>query len=181
MKKHLYLLALIAGLGLSISTQADFYAGAGYGVSFNKGSSIRENIRSKYKDSPIYSLAGGYQLPLPLFDVRGEVEYLHLRPKVENGGTNQFDGLFLNAYASVPLIPVIDPYVGLGIGRVRYDHANSFAVQGILGAEYTLPFFPDMSVGGEYRYLKVNETTGKVSRPSKFHTNILMLKMRYMF
>ena len=92
-----------------------------------------------------------------------------------------------SGFRQVPLLLLadvfrhVDPDVGVGIGRVRYDHANSFAVQGILGVEYSLPFLPDLSVGGEYRYLKINETTGKTTAPSKFHTNVLMLKARYMF
>ena len=181
MKKHLFLLALVAGLACSLSAHADFYAGAGFGVSFNEGSSTKKAARSEYKDSTIYSLAGGYQFPLPLFDIRTEVEYLRLRPELKDGRTKQLDGAFLNAYGFIPLTPLIDPYVGLGVGRVRFDHANSFAVQGMLGAEYSLPFYPDLSVGAEYRYLKINETTGKTNAPSKFHTNILMLKFRYMF
>jgi len=181
MKKHLFLLALIVGLASSLSARADFYAGVGFGMGFNDGSSTKAGVRSEYKDSPVYSLAGGYQWPLPLLDIRGEVEYLHLRPDLKDGRTKQLDGAFVNAYGTIPLVPFIDPYVGLGIGRVRYDHDNAFAIQGMLGAEYSLPFLPDLSVGAEYRYLKVNETTGKARAPSKFHTNILMLKARYMF
>ena len=181
MKKHLFLLALATGLTFSLSAQADFYAGIGGGMSFNGGSASKAGVRSEYKDSTIYSFAGGYQLPLPLLDVRGEIEYLRLRPEVKDGRTKQLDGAFLNAYGFIPLFPLVDPYVGLGVGKVRYDHSNSFAVQGMLGLEYSLPFLPDLSVGAEYRYLKVNETTGKAADPSKFHTNVLMLKARYMF
>ena len=179
MKKQL--VALMLGLALSGTAAADFYAGAGFGMGFNGGKSYQLDVKSKYKDSPVYSLAGGYQLPLPALDVRGEVEYLRLRPEVKDGRTKQLDGLFVNAYGFIPLIPLIDPYIGLGVGRVRFDHANSFAVQGMLGAEYSLPFLPDMTVGTEYRYMKVNETTGKVNAPSKFHTHVLMMKARYMF
>ena len=181
MKKHLFLLSLVAGMVFSLSVRADFYAGVGAGISFNEGSSTKNAVRSEYKDSTVYSLAGGYQLPLPILDVRGEVEYLRLRPELKDGRTKQLDGVFVNAYGFIPLIPLVDPYIGMGIGRVRYDHTNAFAVQGMMGVEYSLPFLPDLSVGGEYRYLKINETTGKAMTPSKFHTNILMLKARYMF
>lgn len=180
MKKHLFMLALLGAFTVSMSVSADFYAGVGFGGSFNGGSTYKNGIRSKFKNSAMYSLSGGYELPLPLFDVRGEAEYVRIRPEVKDTRTKQLDGLFLNAIGTIPLVPVIDPYVGLGIGRVRFDHANSFAVQGMMGAEYELPFWP-MTVGGEYRYLKINETTGKAHSPSKFHTNILMLKVRYLF
>ena len=179
MKKHIWGLLSI-GLLLGGIAHADFYADAGIGGSFNGGSSYNQNGTSGFKNSTMWSLAGGYEAPLPLLDVRGEVEYLHTRPKVKSGGTKQLDGLFLNGYADIPLVPVVDPYVGLGVGFSRFDHDNSFAVQGILGVEYELPFAP-VAVSGEYRYLKINETTGKVNRESKYHTNILMLKARYMF
>ncbi|MDY6407297.1 MAG: outer membrane beta-barrel protein [Pseudomonadota bacterium] len=180
MKKHLLWGLLSASLLFGDLAHADFYAGAGLGGSFNGGRSSNGISSVKYKNSSFWSLAGGYELPLPLFDVRGELEYMRTRPEVKDGRTKQLDGLFLNGYADIPLIPIIDPYVGLGIGRTRFDHTNSFAIQGMLGAEYELPFAP-VVMSGEYRYLKVNETTGKVNRESKYHSNILMLKARYMF
>ena len=173
------LLGVFLGTGLA---SADFYVGGGFGNAFNGGSSINGVTGSKkgYKDSVLYSLAGGYELPLPLFDVRGEVEYLRTRPEVKDGRTKQLDGLFLNAYGDVPLIPIVDPYVGLGVGRVRYDHSNALAYQGMLGVEYELPFAP-VTLGGEYRYLKINDKTGKDHAKSKYHSNVLMLKLRYSF
>ena len=180
MKKYALWGLLSAGLLMGGIARADFYAGAGLGFGFNGGSSSNGTHTSKYKDSSVWSIAGGYEAPLPLFDVRGELEYLHTRPELKDGRTKQLDGLFLNGYADIPLIPFIDPYVGLGVGRVRFDHSNSFAFQGMLGAEYELPFAP-IAIAGEYRYLKINETTGKYHRDSQYHTNILMLKARYMF
>ena len=180
MKKHLCTLVLAGTLMMAGAAQADFYAGLGIGGSFNGGSVYKNNVKSHYKDSPVFSFSGGYQLPLPLLDIRGEVEYLRTRPHTKDSRTKQLDGLFLNAYGSIPFVPLIDPYVGLGIGRVRFDHKNSFAVQGMIGAEYSLPIAP-VVLGTEYRYMKINENTGKVRAQSKYHTNILMLKARYIF
>ena len=181
--KKIQVISALVGIFLGAElAEADFYASAGLGESFNGGSSINgvTGARSGYKDSVLFSLAGGYEMPLPLFDVRGEVEYLRTRPEVKDGRTKQLDGLFLNAYGDIPLIPIVDPYIGMGVGRVRYDHSNAFAWQGMLGLEYELPFAP-ITVGGEYRYLKINEDTGKAHAGSKFHTNTLMLKFRYAF
>ena len=180
MKKHILFGLFTAGLLFSGLAQADFYAGAGIGASFNGGSSSNSEHAVKFKNSTLWSLTGGYETPLPLFDIRGEVEYLRTRARVKDYRTKQLDGLFVNGYADIPLIPIIDPYVGLGIGFTRFDHTNSFALQGMLGAEYELPFAP-VAISGEYRYLKINETTGKANRPSKYHTNVLMLKARYLF
>jgi len=180
MKKHILYTLLSAGLLISGIAHSEFYAGAGFGASFNGGSSYNGPHAVKYKNSKIWSLVGGYEAPLPAFDIRGEAEYLHTRPEVKDGRTKQLDALFLNGYADIPLIPVVDPYVGLGIGFGRFDHDNSFAMQGMLGVDYELPFAP-MTLSGEYRYLKMNETTGKGDRESKYHTNILMFKARYLF
>lgn len=180
MRKKLYALTLATALALTMPTTAGFYAGAGIGGSFNGGSATTDGIRSSYKNTPAYSLSAGYELPLPLLDIRGEVEYLHAKPNVKYGESRKLDGLMLNAYGVIPFIPLIDPYVGLGIGKVRFDHTNSFAVQGMLGVEYELPIAP-ITVGAEYRYFKINETTGKINSPSKYHTNILMMKLKYLF
>ena len=180
MKKYALWGLLSAGLIFGSVAHADFYAGAGLGGSFNGGSAYDGVHAVKYKNSTLFSVAGGYEAPLPLLDVRAEAEYMRTRPELKDRRTKQLDGLFLNGYADVPLIPIVDPYVGLGIGFTRFDHANSFAYQGMLGLEYELPFAP-VAVAGEYRYLKINETTGKFDRRSQYHTNILMFKARYMF
>ncbi len=180
MKKYVYAFIITALLSTALPTSADFYAGAGLGGSFNGGSATTDGIRSAYKNTPAYSVFGGYELPLPILDIRGEVEYLHAKPNVKYGRSRKLDGLMLNAYGVIPFVPLIDPYVGLGIGKVRFDHTNSFAVQGMIGAEYELPIAP-ITVGAEYRYFKVNETTGKIHSPSKYHTNILMMKLKYLF
>ena len=180
MKKHILFGLFTAGLLFSGLAQADFYAGAGIGGSFNGGSSSNGEHAFDFKNSTLWSLAGGYETPLPLLDIRGEAEYLRTRARVKDGRTKQLDGLFLNGYADLPLVPLVDPYVGLGVGFTRFDHTNSFAVQGMLGVEYELPFAP-VAIAGEYRYLKINETTGKANRESKYHTNVLMFKARYLF
>lgn len=180
MKKYVLIALLLGALGFSRSASADFYAGVGLGGSFNDGSVQTDTVKSDFKNSPMYSVFGGYELPLPLLDIRGEIEYLHSRPEVKEGRDRKLDALMVNAIGVIPFVPVIDPYVGIGLGRVRFDHTNSFAVQGILGAEYEIPVLP-ITVGGEYRYFKINESTGKFHSPSKYHTNVLMLKLKYLF
>lgn len=180
MKKYVLIALLLGVLGFSRSASADFYAGVGLGGSFNDGSVQTNTVKSDFKNSPMYSVFGGYELPLPLLDIRGEIEYLHSRPEVKEGRDRKLDALMVNAIGVIPFVPVIDPYVGIGLGRARFDHTNSFAVQGILGAEYEIPVLP-ITVGGEYRYFKINESTGKFHSPSKYHTNVLMLKLKYLF
>lgn len=178
MKKLLLLAALCSTF--CVSAQADFYVGAGYGLAINKGSVIENAHRSTYKDSSVYSLSGGVTLPLPLFDLRGEVEYFRTRPETKSLGTKQLDALMLNATGVIPLIPFIDPYVGFGVGYGRYDHNNTSAWQALMGVEYAFETNPFV-VGAEYRYLELTETNGKHDNSSKYRTHGLMLKVKYTF
>lgn len=174
-----YILPLLLVL-ITTSASADFYAQAGLGRSFNEGSVFKHDQKYNYKDSNTFSIAGGYEFPIPIINPRIEAEYLRLHPKVKEESTGKLNGLFVNAYADVPILPIVDPYVGLGTGITRFEHNNSIAVQGMAGIEYKIPFI-STTIGGEYRYLKINETAGKLNESAKYHSNILMLKVRYEF
>lgn len=180
MKQKIFLSLFVAITFWMMPVQADYYAGVGVGASFNDGTAYTKGVRSSYKNTPAYSLFGGYELPLPLLDIRGEAEILYMRPKVDAGRDRKLQSVLVNAIGVIPFIPLIDPYVGVGFGYVRFDHNNAMAVQGILGVEYELPIAP-ITVGAEYRYYKINEDCGKVNSESKFHTNMLMLKAKYLF
>ncbi|MBP5343461.1 MAG: outer membrane beta-barrel protein [Alphaproteobacteria bacterium] len=179
MKKYLYACAISLSM-LATAVSADFYAGLGYGVGLNGGSAYSNGHIGSFENSSVYSLSGGYVLPLPWFDVRGEVEYLHTRPDIKGQGARQLDAVMGSVSAVIPFIPVVDPYVGLGLGYGKFDHKFTSAWQYQMGMEYqfvTAPF----AVGAEYRYLKLTETCGKHEDTSKFHSNILMLKLKYLF
>lgn len=183
MKKAFLGLTLLT-LSATLPAQADYYGQIGYGTSINGGSSTIDDVRSSYKTSPVYSIAGGYETPFvsTFLDtsLRAEAEYLRIRPKTKKDiKDSSFDGLMMNGYVMIP-VPVIDPYVGAGIGMARFDHNNTLATQAITGIEYALPMVP-ITMAGEYRYLKTNEEGGKGADTSKFHSNIFMLKMRYNF
>ncbi len=179
--KKLFLTACAALTAFIPSAKADFYVGAGYGLAMNDGSVWEEGARTKYKDSGMYSLSGGYELPLPLFDIRGEVEYIRTRPETKDFGTKQLDALMFNATGVIPLIPFIDPYVGLGLGYGRYDHNNTTAFQYLMGVEYEFATNP-FTVGAEYRFLKLTEDGGKSGdKTSKYRSHGLMLKLKYTF
>ena len=179
MKKLLYS-SLISLCMFATSANADFYVGAGYGGALNSGSVREHEVSSSYKNSPVYSLSGGIVMPIPLFDLRAEVEYLNIRPETKKLGKKQLDALMVNATGVIPFIPLIDPYVGFGVGYGRYDHTNTSAWQYLMGVEYnfeTLPFV----VGAEYRYFKLTDDCGKHSNTSKYHNNAVMLKLKFVF
>ena len=178
MKKLLFIACLASCL--STNAYADFYVGAGYGLSVNGGSVIENATKTKYKDSAAYSLSGGIVMPLPLLDLRAEAEYFRTRPDTKDLGTKQLDALILNATGVIPLIPFIDPYVGLGWGMGRYNHANTTLWQALLGVEYAFETNPFV-IGAEYRFLTLTEDCGKRTDSSKYHTHGLMLKLKYTF
>lgn len=179
--KAYFIPILSALLCVSSVANADFYGSFGVGVAFNDGSVTTKDLRSSYDDSASYSFAVGYQLPLLFTDVRVEGEYLRNHPDIKKGGHSNMDALMINGYANVPLIPVIDPYIGLGLGMARFEHENSPAMQFMLGADYELPTTLPITIGAEYRYFKVNEDGGNRGEIAKMHSNILMLKVRYHF
>lgn len=174
-------LALITAFCLSsVSAHAGLYTSFGLGASFNDGAMTKDEIRSSYDNSPAYSFAVGYKLPLLLTDVRAEGEYLRMRPDTSYHGASSVDAFMMNGYANVPLVPFIDPYVGLGLGMSRFQHETAPAYQAMLGADYELPFMP-ATVSAEYRYFRITEDGGSRGEDAKLHSNILMLKFRYEF
>ena len=177
MKKSLLLTAILL---VAPTTHAEFYVGAGYGLSINEGSVLEHGAKSTYKDSSAYSLSGGIVMPIPLFDLRTEVEYFRTRPETKSLGTKKLDAVMVNATGVIPLIPFIDPYVGMGIGYGRYDHNNTSAWQALAGVEYNFATNPFV-VGAEYRFFKLTEDGGKGHNKSKYHTHGLMLKLKYTF
>ncbi|MDO4184170.1 MAG: outer membrane beta-barrel protein [Rhodospirillales bacterium] len=180
MEKICKLLLLVSVLLSPLNASAEFYGQLGLGRSFNEGSIIKDYKSKEYKDSNTYSLAAGYTFPIPFFNPRAEIEYLKANPKAKDTSVTELNSLFLNGYVNVPLIPIVDPYIGLGVGETRFEHNYSPAVQGMLGVDFEIPLI-STTIGGEYRYLKINETGGKQSDKVKYHANILMLKLRYSF
>jgi len=173
MKKIILSIALLSAIS---TARAEFYVGAGYGLSVNQGSVREGNVTSEYKDSSIYALEGGIVMPLPLFDLRAEVEYFHTRPETKSVGKKHLDALIFNTTGVIPLIP----FVGMGWGYGRYEHNNTSLWQALAGVEYAFETNP-FTIGAEYRFLKLTEHGGKGSNSSKFYTHGLMLKLKYTF
>lgn len=120
------------------------------------------------------SAALGYQVDF-LFKPRAEIEYLYTRAHYD-GHKADMNSVLVNGYVTIPF-PVLDPYVGIGVGRVRLNHDDSTIGQGIAGLEFELPVVP-LTVGAEYRYLKVFDQTNGAQ---KFDDNVFLMKLRYAF
>ena len=161
---HLILIKLIIILlvfGWSHISWAAFYAQGGVGAGVDSDRNV--------------SVALGYQVDF-LFKPRAEIEYLYTRAHYD-GHKADMNSVLVNGYLTIPFIPLLDPYVGAGIGHARLNHDDSTMAQGIIGLEYDFTLFP-LAVGAEYRYLKLFSET---HASKKFDDNIFLIKARYSF
>ena len=161
---HLILIKVIILLlvfGFSHISWAAFYAQGGVGAGIDSDRNI--------------SVALGYQLDF-LVKPRAEIEYLYTRAHYD-GNKADMNSVLVNGYLTIPFTPLLDPYVGAGIGHARLNHDDSTMAQGIIGLEYDFTLFP-LAVGAEYRYLKLFSET---HASKKFDDNIFLIKARYSF
>lgn len=150
---------------------------------------MKYEMKPKVEKSASFGLHAGYELPaiIPV-PLRVEGEYLYQKadvtevsmagyiddvptgaPTVDDDPNAELTNtsFMVNAYVGIPGVPVVKPYVGLGVGMAQTDieitddtdPTQSFKIEGewglsyqfMLGAEYTLPAIP-LSFSAEYRY-----------------------------
>jgi len=160
---HLILIKLIIMLfvfGWSHISWAAFYAQGGVGAGIDSNRNV--------------SVALGYQVDF-LLKPRAEIEYLYTRVNYD-AHKKDMNSVFINGYLTIPF-PLIDPYVGVGLGHARLNHDDSPVGQAILGLEYDFSLLP-IAVGAEYRYLKLFD---KTNGSKKFDDNVFLIKARYEF
>ena len=164
----------IAAIVLASANANAFYIGASVGSSKAKvdGTSLDKGTA--------YSIATGMSIPLPLIPIRGEVELFNY-----NGSIDALDidgkiyGASANAYVGLPLLPIVKPYVGMGLAytQSKFDSDKSdwkVAPQYMLGLDLSLPLIP-VAGGVEYRYMDTKFDDVK----TKIHT--VMVKGRFNF
>jgi|GEM_PF-3178877 len=175
------LLAFAVVLGFSVDASAEIYVSAGLGVASNSGSGLREGARGHYKDSTVYSLAVGYDLPFVDL-VRVEGEYIHNRVKLSRGaGKTNLDGVFANVYATIPFpLPLVSPYVGAGMGPVRYESDTLMGFQLMAGVDAEIFVIP-LIASLEYRYQRLDNKSKTSEGTYKSYMHALMAKVRYEF
>lgn len=179
MNKEIMSLTLVLSSVLLLSTKADaFYIGGSFGQSETKvkGTSVDEDLA--------FSLYAGMTLPIPLIPIRGEVEYMHLKSSEDNSDVKTH-GAAANAYIGLPLLPIIKPYIGVGLGYLQQDIKGSdksdweVTPQYMVGFDISLPIIP-IAGGVEYRYIDTdfkNDDMGKYK--SKIHA--FFIKARWKF
>ncbi|MBR6232017.1 MAG: hypothetical protein IKQ99_02840 [Alphaproteobacteria bacterium] len=173
---------LATGLILAGAAGAEYYAGAGYGISWNGGHAWTNGKKYDYETfSGMWSLFGGTVIPTEWLDFHVEGEYIRLKAKPDKGKTRRLDTAMANLIGVIPNVDLpVQPYVGFGLGYGRWDHKFTFVKQFIGGIEYNLDQYP-VGFALEYKHLSPNETGGKRSSPSKINSDTLMLKVKYLF
>ena len=178
--KTLFLLA--SALILTGTAGAQYYAGAGYGVSWNGGHAWTNGKKYDYETfSNIWSLFGGTVIPTEYLDFRAEGELMQLKAKPDKGKVRRLDAAMFNLTGVIPNVDwPVQPYVGLGLGYGRWDHKNTFIKQFIAGVEYDLDQYP-VGFALEYKHLSPNETGGSGANRAKINSDTVMLKVKYLF
>lgn len=173
---------LAAGLVLTGSVGAEYYAGAGYGVSWNGGHAWTDGRKYDYETfSGIWSLFGGAVIPTEWLDFRAEGEIMRLQAEPDVGKKRELKTAMANLIAVIPNVDSpLQPYVGLGLGYGRWDHKNTVVKQFIAGVEYDLEQYP-VGFALEYKHFSPNETGGKADHISKINSDTIMLKAKYLF
>ena len=173
---------LVAGLILVGTAGAEYYAGAGYGISWNGGHAWTNGKKYDYETfSGMWSFFGGTVIPTEYLDFHAEAEIIRLKAEPDKGKTRRLDTAMANLIGVIPNVDLpVQPYVGLGLGYGRWDHKFTVVKQFIAGAEYNLDQYP-VGFALEYKHLSPNETGGKRGSRSKINSDTLMLKVKYLF
>ena len=173
---------LVAGLILAGTAGAEYYAGAGYGMSWNGGHAWTSGKKYDYETfSRMLSLFGGTVIPTEWLDLRAEGEFIHLNAKPDVGKSRQLDTMMANLIGIIPNVDLpVQPYVGLGLGYGRWDHRYTVTKQFIAGMEYDLDQYP-VGFALEYKHLSPNETGGRGDHIAKINSDTIMLKAKYLF
>ena len=173
---------LAAGLIVTGVAGAEYYAGAGYGYSWNGGHAWTNGKKYEYETfSPMVSLFGGAVIPTEYLDLRAEGEFIHFTADPDKGKSRKLDTVMANLIGVIPNVDLpVQPYVGLGLGYGRWDHTHTVMKQFIAGVEYDLDQYP-VGFALEYKHLSPNETGGKGDHISKINSDTVMLKVKYLF
>lgn len=177
--KKLLLTAVIA-MTLAHGVHAGLYARGGLMFNSPRDISIK-GIASDYNaaldSSAGFNIAVGGKLSI--FRVEGEINYFDTNIKdvdvsgVIASGDFRRTSFFANALLEIPFTPIVEPYVGVGIGvsQVKIDFAglasggggssftssadsSQFSYQLMAGLRFS--FFEMVSIYGGYRYLNVD-------------------------
>jgi outer membrane protein OmpA-like peptidoglycan-associated protein len=161
------------------------YIGGGAGINLMQSESakatspgVATSIKKDMSSAPgpviVLSLGYGFGNGLRA-EVEGNFRYNSFSGNGYGGQEQKFGGMANVLYDFVGLVPVVTPYVGVGVGYEGVKESNlhlsgagatatastnskgSFAYQAILGASFPVAGVPGLSITGEYRFLGLAE------------------------
>lgn len=154
MKSKLFLSGVLTAMMLGSFDANAMYIGASAGVSKNK---LRENIENKtFSSNGAYTVSLGYVIPVPFVKPRVELEYVDLLSSEDHDDVKT-RGVAANAFVNIPVLPVVTPYAGVGMGFFRqemeYDKSDwKVLPQYMVGLDLSVPMFP-LAFAAEYRLI----------------------------
>lgn len=181
-------LFLLFFLGMFVFSSFDakavsFYLGTGLGDSKGRV----EHLHLDNKHAFVFSI--GSHFNIPLFPVRTEIEYFNAKMQKDEIGDAKLIGYSLNTYVNIPLLPILVPYVGIGLGTMKEKFKSgvadfsgqsnwNFVPQYMVGIDLDLPTVP-VAGSMEYRYIERKFDFDVADLKSKYH--IFMFKARVKF
>lgn len=154
MNKKILSAGLLSAMLLGAFDANAFYIGASAGMSKNE---LKDNIENKkFSSNGAYTFSLGYVLPIPAVKPRVELEYVDLLSSEDHDDVKT-RGVAANAYLNIPVLPVVTPYIGAGVGYFRQEMEEEKSDWQILpqymaGLDLSIPFFP-IAFAAEYRLI----------------------------
>lgn len=136
-----------------------------------------------------YTLSTGLKFGPLLYPIKVEIEYLNLKSKKEFIVQTKTEGVAINSYIGIPLLPILEPYIGLGIAnmkeKAKYDYENiwissdwKLTPQYMIGIDIDLPTV-SMAGGIEYRYIDTSFNFDREKSDTKIHTFFFKIRLKF--
>ena len=170
------LAAALAAIAFSATDAGAFYIGAAGGTSRTKIDG------TDFGTAGAFTMAAGLSIPVPLFPIRAEAEYLSLKSTDDNIDARTY-GFAANGYVNLPLLPIVHPYIGFGLASLKQEAVGSssdskIAPQYMAGLDIDIPLVP-VAGGVEFRYIDAKFDYSGTKAKSKIAS--LLFKVRYSF
>jgi OOP family OmpA-OmpF porin len=186
---------LYVGGEAGVNIMLDQHAKTANGV----GSDLRSRVGPAFQGSVGYGLGNGLRAELEGFYSYNN--FFGSTGGVSTGGHEQKYGPMVNVlYDFVGLVPVVQPYVGVGAGYLWAQEDNlhigpftssnhtkgDFAYQAILGAAFPIASAPGLALTADYRFIGLAGDRTYSGTPTSIkltdnYNNVIMVGFRYAF
>jgi opacity protein-like surface antigen len=219
MKKILLSVLSITICSINANAKSGFYVSGGLGYSkanlLSKINVLNVKLNSDYETEwdMTYHAALGYEIPIMPFRLEAEystgsadydkvtftgniLDFLGDDSKVfsnVSGLEGSYTAYMANAYGMIPGIPVVKPYIGVGLGMVTAEvddmtsdtadaeMESSFGWQAMIGVEIQPPVLP-FGISAEYRYLSTDgDVKDDPNQTIELDIQSFIAKLRFIF